>query len=167
MAIKSIFQKQNKPGHRAQAMVEFAIALPLLLLLLFGIMEMGRLMLMYTLVMNASRDSVRFASAVGLDDSGTQKYLNCAGIETAAQNSAYFVTLLPFSASNITYDSGPGTTSLGTCQGGGWQDVDSGSRVTVTVSATYTPMVSLIPISPRTISAISSRTILGIFKLDN
>jgi len=167
MAIKSFFQKQNKSGHRAQAMVEFAIALPVLLLLLFGIMEAGRLMLMYTLVSNASRDAVRFASAVGLDDSGTLKYLNCAGIETSAQNSAYFVTLLPFGASNITYDSGPGTTSLGTCQGNGWQNVDSGSRVTVTAQATYTPMVSLIPISPRTISSTSSRTILGIFELDN
>jgi len=167
MKMNSSSRKEKKSGYRAQAMVEFAIALPVLLALLFGIIEIGRLMLMYTLVVNASRDAVRYASAVGLDDSGTQKYLNCAGIEAAAQRAAYFVTLAPFNSSNIVYDSGPGTTSLGTCDGGGWQDVVSGSRVTVTAEAVYTPMISLIPISPRTISVTSSRTILGIFKLDN
>jgi hypothetical protein len=138
-----------------------------LLVLLVGIMEVGRMVTMYALVVNASRDAVRYASAVGLDDSGTQKYLNCTGIETAAQDSAYFVTLVSFSASNIQYDSGPGTTSLGTCQGGGWANVVSGSRVTVKVEATYTPLIRLLPISARTISATSSRTILGIFDLEN
>ncbi len=165
--LKQVFTRDANGGRKAQAIVEFAIALPVLLLLLFGIMEVGRLMLMYTLVINASRDAVRYASAVGLDDTGTQKYLNCAGIEKAAQKGAYFVTLETFDANNIVYDSGPGTASLGTCKGNGWQNVESGSRVTVTVKAVYKPLVNLIPISPRTITATSSRTILGVFELDN
>lgn len=151
-------------GMRAQAMVEFAIALPLLLMLLVGIMEVGRLLVMYTLVVNASRDAVRYASAVGLDDSGNPKYIYCNGITDAAESSAYFVSL---DTVEISYDGGPGTGSIGVCGAVTEDDLRSGDRVTVEVAATYNPILTLLPIEPRIISATSSRTILGIFKLDN
>lgn len=162
----SIVHRRKKTfGSRAQAMVEFAIALPVLLVLLVGIMEVGRMLLTYTLVSNASRDAVRYASTVGLDDSGTYpKYLYCAGITATANSSAYFVTLATI---NISYDKGPGTSSLGTCGGVTADDVSSGDRVTVTVTATYKPVVKLIPISQRTFTSTSSRTILGILDLGN
>ena len=38
MNINNFSQKRNKSGYRAQAMVGFAIALPILLVLLFGIL---------------------------------------------------------------------------------------------------------------------------------
>lgn len=159
-------RKQKNPGAmRAQAIVEFAIALPVLLMLLIGIMEVGRLLVMYTLVVNASRDAVRYASAVGLDDSATYyKYIYCDGITATAESSAYFVSL---DTVDISYDEGPGTGSLGVCGAVTEDDLESGDRVTVTVEATYNPILTLLPIPPRTISATSSRTILGIFKLDN
>ena len=168
-----VFQKsprKNKfPGTRAQAMVEFAIALPVLLVLLIGIMEVGRMLVMYALVNNASRDAVRYASSYGIESSGAQyaRYKYCAGIKSRATNSAYFV---PLSTITISYDSGPGTTSLGSCTAtSGEQNITiaTGSRVTVTVTATYKPVVKLIPISQRTFTATSSRTIIGIVSLQN
>ena len=51
--------------HNGQAMVEFAIALPFLLLILFGILEIGRLIFTYSGVVNASREGVRYGSATG------------------------------------------------------------------------------------------------------
>lgn len=52
------FIKEN----RGQAMVEMALVLPLLLLLLFGIMECGRLFASYIEVEHATRDGARYAA---------------------------------------------------------------------------------------------------------
>ena len=60
--------KINKivPGKtRAQAMVEFAIALPVLLLLLFGILETGRFLFIYSSIVTASRQAARYGAATG------------------------------------------------------------------------------------------------------
>lgn len=170
MDIKTISQKRKKAGYRAQAMVEFAIVLPILLVLLFGIMEVSRILLMYALVINGSRDAVRYASSVGIEGTGAQyaRYKYCDGIEAIADQSSYFVVLNPVI---ISYDTGPDTSSLGVCDANGGEDDDviasSGDRVTVTVSTDYNPLVNLLPFQTRTISATSSRTILGIFELDN
>lgn len=157
-------RKHNHSGYRAQALVEFAIALPILLALLVGILEVGRLLFIYTAVTNASREAVRYASAVGLDDSGSyNKYEYCAGIKEMARRSAYFTPLTV----NITYDTGPGTGSYDTCNGAAdTVDISSGDRVKVEVIANYSPMVNLIPIPPRTITSSSARTILGLVELD-
>src|SRR5258706_14967141 len=118
MAMKIFSQKQNKPSSRAQAMVEFAIALPVLLVLLVGVMEVGRMLLMYALVNNASRDASRYASAVGLDDSSVYaKYTYCDGIKATAKSSAYF--LGNSIAVTVAYDTGPGGATLsGDCAHG-------------------------------------------------
>lgn len=44
-------------------MVEFAIALPLLLLLLFGIAEFGRMLFQYNSLLQAGRDAGRYAAS--------------------------------------------------------------------------------------------------------
>jgi len=181
--VVSILHRQNKKASSpAQAMVEFAIALPVLFALLIGIMEVGRMVLMYTLVVNASRDAVRYAASVGLDSTGNPyaRYAYCAGIKATAKSSGYFIGLQD-SDITISYDDGAnlpnGTPNIlvsGGCNAVSGEDVDvlnadvsSGDRVTVQVTKTYTPLVKLLPIQPRPITSISSRTILGIFKLDN
>ena len=161
---------------RAQAMVEFAIALPVLLMLLIGIMEVGRMLFMYASVVNSSRDAVRYASAYcmseDLGDGNFLKYSYCDGIKQTAKESGFMLNLQD-SDIQIDYDSGPGTSLLdpdGCDESNGEDpdiDVDTGDRVTVTVSADYNPMVSLLPIPARTFTASSSRTILGIMELDN
>jgi len=158
-------RKQNPFGYRAQAITEFAIALPILMALLVGIFEVGRMVFIYSAVTNASREAVRYASAVGLEDGGTyNKYNYCSGIKDMARRSAYFTPL----TINISYDKGPGTASYNTCDGtvDSGVVVSSGDRVLVTVSAQYKPMLKLIPLSSRTFTSSSSRTILGLLKLE-
>src|SRR3972149_637084 len=141
-------RKQNLFGYRAQAMTEFAIALLILMVLLVGILEVGRMIFIYSAMGNASREAVRYASAVGLDDSGNAKYQYCDGIRNMARRSAYFLTLADGDIA-ISYDHGPGTTPFDTCSG----SVDTGvvlnsgtdpDRVLVEVPANYSPMVNLI-----------------------
>jgi Flp pilus assembly protein TadG len=162
-------------AERGQAMVEFAITLPVLLMLLIGLMEVGRMLFMYASVVNSSRDAVRYASAYGrsddLGDGNLLKYKYCDGIAATAKASGFFLRLQDTDIT-ITYDTGPGGTSLGSCPpatttGEANINVETGDRVTVSVRATYNPMLSLLPLGTRTFTATSSRTILGVHELDN
>ena len=170
MFIKRILIRHKLSGYQAQAMVEFAIALPILLALLVGILEVGRMVFIYAAVTNASREASRYGSAVGLDDTGNYaKYQYCDGIREMARRSAYFLNLADNDI-DIDYDNGPSTSVFDSCTGNvdTAVNVNSGSdpdRVVVTISANYSPMLTLIPISSRTITSSSARTILGILDL--
>ncbi len=48
------------PRQRAQSLVEFAIALPVLLLLIFGVIEFGRMLQAWMAVQNAARFGLRY-----------------------------------------------------------------------------------------------------------
>jgi hypothetical protein len=162
---------------RAQALVEFSIALPVLLMLLIGIMEVSRMLFMYASVVNSSRDAVRYASAYGrsedLGDGNLLKYKYCDGIRDIAKKSGFFLNLQDADI-DIDYDGGPGVSLPGgpyECDETNGEDpdinVDTGDRVTVTVSADYDPILTLLPLPSRTFTASSSRTILGVLDLDN
>lgn len=166
--MKIALQIQKLTRARAQAMVEFALVLMILMVVLVGILEVGRLLFFYAAVNNASREAARYASAIGLDDSGNAKYQYCDGIRNMARRSAFFTPL----TITISYDHGPGTGSFDSCDG----SVDTGivvnsgatlDRVQVTVSTNYDPMLSLIPISSRTITSSSARTIFGYIDLED
>lgn len=167
MTIKIFSSKSRFFETRAQSMVEFAIVLPLLLALLIGILEVGRMVFIYAVVTNASREAVRFASAIGFSDNTYNlKYQYCAGIRGVAKKYGFLLNLQDSDIA-IAYDSGPGTTAITTkCAAGTTNDstvvVTMGkTRVKVTVSANYSPLTKLIPISARTFTATSYRTIIG------
>ena len=44
-------------------MAEFALALPILMLIIYGVIEAGRAVFMYAAVNNASREAARFGSS--------------------------------------------------------------------------------------------------------
>jgi len=169
MVKNNFYKNRNHQVFRGQAIVEFAIALPVLLLILFGLFEVGRLIFIYSAITNASREAARYGSAVGLEDTGQyHKYLYCDGIKQTAINSAFLLRPADLTIS-ISYDDGPGTSSIGTCTVTGGEStlpIESGDRVKVTVTAQYRPMVKLVPIKPRTFTSTSARTIFGIVELD-
>jgi Flp pilus assembly protein TadG len=169
--MKISFQTQKLPGTRAQAMVEFALVLMVLMMVLVGILEVGRLLFIYAAVNNASREAARYASAIGLDtnpDTGvtSEKYKFCEMITNMAERSAFFTPLTV----TITYDHGPNTGAFDTCNG----TVDSAvsvnygtDRVRVDVTADYNPMINLLPISQHTFTSSSARTIFGYLDLES
>ncbi|TYP53769.1 TadE/TadG family type IV pilus assembly protein [Thermosediminibacter litoriperuensis] len=63
MRLKKFFRNQ-----RGQAVVEFALVLPVLVLILFGILEFGRIFHSYIVITNAAREGARLG-AVGRSDS--------------------------------------------------------------------------------------------------
>lgn len=141
----------------AQGMVEFALILPILLLVVYGMLEVGRLIFMYTIVANASRDAVRYGSATGLNISGTtERYRDCAGILDAAQN-ADVLDFIEDTDIAIQFDHGPGTGAFSGCPPG---MVINGDRIQVVVTAYFTPIVPIVPLDPITVTSTSARTIL-------
>lgn len=77
-------------GEQGQAMVEMALVLPLLLLLLFGIIEMGRVGYAYITVSNAARSAARVASTGGMD----LDIKNAAIIAAPSLNEAELTTII-------------------------------------------------------------------------
>lgn len=57
----SLPKQMKKPNSRGQSMVEFALALPILLLLIFGIIEFGRMLQAWLALENGARFAVRYA----------------------------------------------------------------------------------------------------------
>lgn len=59
--------RRLRKGEHGQALVEMALVLPLFLLLLFGVIEMGRVGYAYITVSNAAREGGRIATIGGTD----------------------------------------------------------------------------------------------------
>jgi Flp pilus assembly protein TadG len=80
-----------KPGQAQQgvAMVEFAIALPLLLLLLLGIAEFGRMLYQYNNLLQANRDAVRYLAGKSWNTTLGQVVID-SGLSATTKNLAVY-----------------------------------------------------------------------------
>lgn len=156
-------------SRRAQAMVEFMLVLPILVILLYGIIELSRLIFIVASVANGSRQAARYGAGSGEPNSGVTYYQDCEGIREVANRSAI---LTEFDEVNITYDRG--VTAEGeqipildidpspdadTCP---VEDdvIRNGDRIIVQVSASYEPILSLNNIEPLDIVSANARTFL-------
>ena len=161
---------QNKSQFKkAQAMVEFALVLPILLLVIVGLLEVGRAIFMYSAIFSATREGVRYGSAAGNNLAGNPLYQDCLGIREAAKNAGILLNLQDDDIT-IEYDHGPGLGVFASCADADGLDesvdVLSGDRIIVTIEAAYAPMVPLfVPLTPRTINASSARTITGVITI--
>jgi len=141
-------------------MVEFALVFPVLLLLIYGIIEFGRMLFIYSSVTTASREAARYGSAVNRVGGTTPQYLDCAGILRAAQRAAI---ITPINAANISirYDHGPGTATIATsCEAAQNETFVLGDRIVVQVLVTYSPMTGIGNFATFPINSTTARTIL-------
>jgi Flp pilus assembly protein TadG len=148
---------------KGQGMVEFALILPMLLLLLFGIIEVGRLLVTYSSVQAASREAGRYASAAGDADPNTPGlqpyYLDTTGIAAAARRVALFA---PINSVTVAYDHGPTNANVNGDfnPSGDPGAVSLADRVKITITAPFQPFLGMTPIRPFTITSTTVRTIV-------
>lgn len=117
-----------------QVLAEFAIAFPVVLLLLCNLMDFGRAMLCYNFVCDAARDATRYAATHGTDSSSPI---------TSGAVSTYVAGELPqgLSSSGLTV-----TTT--------WSpNENAGSTVHVTVQYNYQPMTPLFVVPALSLSS--------------
>lgn len=152
----------HRKKEKAQGMVEFALTLPILLMLFFGIIEFGRLLFFYSVVVTSAREAARYGSAAGYAVGSTAYYQDCDGIRTAALRVGKLVGIQNTSADiPIIYDNGPGTSSIGSCPVlGTGPALDLGDRIIVTVNATFQPIVPIVNVPAITLQSEAKRTIL-------
>jgi len=153
--------------NKAQAMVEFAIALPILLMVMYGLLEAGRLLFTYSSILTATREAARYGSTTGIGANGVARYLDCKGMREAAQQTDFFNV---FEDDDITiwFDDGPDENPKGTCPAAGSGNVanvtfTSGNtnRVVVKITGKFTALVpNLVPFVTREIPLQSARTII-------
>jgi len=152
----------------AQAMVEFALVLPILLLVVYGMIETGRLIFIYATVVTASREAARYGSASGLNAAGTTpRYQDCTGIRAAAQHVG-FLNSFASSDIKITYDRDLGSTAIpginstpgaDTCPIGS-SVVQNGDRIIVQVTTTFRPIILVGTFSTFPITITTARSML-------
>jgi hypothetical protein len=165
--MKLLSLEKNRKA-RAQAMVEFMLALPILLIVLYGLIEVGRLAFIFSATANASRQAARFGSASGEIDN-VAFYQDCDGIRNVASQSEF---IIEFDKINITYDRGVDENGNQIPISGVDPDpnedtcpidpgvIRNGDRIIVRVSAYYEPIISVVPIEPLQIVSSSARSFL-------
>jgi Flp pilus assembly protein TadG len=117
---------------RGSSLIEFALISFMFIILLTGIVEMGRMVLVYTTIANAARAGARYAIVHGADQtvspSGPGNPCTCPDVKTVVKNFASG-GLLSTSALTITVSYPDG-------------DNQAGSHVTVKVMYAYDPFVN-------------------------
>jgi Flp pilus assembly protein TadG len=155
-----LHQKNNRS--KGQGMVEFALVLPILLLLIFGAIEVGRMLFIYSAVATAAREAARYASASGVGENGLiERWRDCTGIRNAAIRMG---ALAGVDASGITikYDDGNAAPVIDTNdQCATKTSISMGERVIVIVRAFYNPIVPLTPLQDFQIQSYSARTVIS------
>jgi Flp pilus assembly protein TadG len=88
-----------------QALVEFSLILPILLFIILGIIDYGRILFIYANVSSSIRDAARNATIFTPDSASVPRYASCTTIDTMARNIIFnnagnFVTI---NSVNILY----------------------------------------------------------------
>jgi Flp pilus assembly protein TadG len=123
---------------RGGTLVEFTMVVFLLVIVLLSVVEMGRMVLVYTTVTNSARAAARYAIVHGASRTGTGK----DGPSGPGANPAEIVQVVKDFAStglldvnsltiNVTYPAGVNTV---------------GGTVDVAVSYTYNPFIGMLPL---------------------
>jgi hypothetical protein len=142
--------------------MEFALAIPFILVLLIGIIEAAWMMFFFSTVSISSRESARYGAALGLASDGlTVHYQDCAGIRAQARRVGAYVGLSDDDQIRVFFDSGPGTTQSRVCQPNNpISGVSQGQRIIIEVVGYYQPLVNIINIPAIAFKSQSSYTIM-------
>lgn len=135
------------------------MTLLIFLILIFGIIELGRFVFMYTSVAAAGREAARFASGVGYTN-GVAQYNNCAEIRNRAKKIGWFAGVTDADVT-IRYDTGPATTEVTYCNPSSTiSNITRHYRIIVQVQVPYDTITGIVPIPEVMLTSKSARSIL-------
>lgn len=130
----------RRPGATA---LEFAVVAPVLFALVFGIIELGRVLMVMHLLSDVSRDSVRYAVVTEGTDQATSNIQNYASARLAAYGirkvKTTAVNVNDSSSTDISASTGP-SQQTGTSNFGKYS---KGSEITVKVQVNFSDVTWL------------------------
>jgi Flp pilus assembly protein TadG len=139
--MRSPLTRSVKRPARGQSLVEFALVIPIFLLILFALIDMGRLVYINNAIAEGAREGARWGSVYNRASNATSVQSHAAGSLAAVPDPAVSATCVE--ANN------PGTT----CGSGDILVVRIATPVTM-----LTPIVAQI-VGPQTYTAVSKTTI--------
>ncbi|MBV9125836.1 MAG: pilus assembly protein [Planctomycetes bacterium] len=119
------------PGRRGATLVETALAIPIALLLMFGIFEYGRYVMMRNVLANAAREGARLA-VIHTHDLAT------ADIQNQVMN---YLGGQQYQVQNLTIQVYPTDANGNAVAGGDWTATPFGSCIGVQIDADYQPVL--------------------------
>lgn len=96
-------QRKTRRKANAQGLVEFALLVPVLLLLIFGIIDFGWMIFNYAQLYNSAREGARYGSVSGYN--ATSQYKECTNIKDRIRGLAGFSGITNADIT-IVYDDG-------------------------------------------------------------
>jgi Flp pilus assembly protein TadG len=156
---------------RGQALVEFALILPVFILLLVGLLDVGRVVFAYNDASHAARDATRFASVSPLDcdsifyviqhqiqgDDAVTVAVSYRAIPSPSNQNPSWTNVCPAYNPNATYDNDPAT---GTMSNAVVPLVGGEIKVTVTNAVSLaTPLISRLLGNTITVTGSSSMSV--------
>ena len=134
--------RAGRHPRRGQSLVEFALVLPIFILLLAGIADFGIGLYQYMTVINSARVGARFGTLNATNPSAIVNAAQSAGIGSSAT-----VTVSCWSVvgnGNVTTPtSAPGGAGWGTCSASSPNPTTSGDTIAVTVTYNYSMILPL------------------------
>lgn len=140
------------------------MAIPIFLLLVFGVVEFARWLWFYSLSYTATREAARYGSSVGLNpDTNLTHEVDCVGIQNEAIRVGSYAGINTGSVGTIMeirYDNGPADArdwSAKPLCGSGYDPV-LGDRVLVRIALPFRPIFGIVP--ETNITNTAARTII-------
>ena len=162
----------RRAGSRGQSLAETALILPIFLLLLMGLIDVGRAVFAYSTAGEAARQAARVAAVNQLPDS-----LACdqsRPVETSSSATAHWSALqcaiaagksIGVTASDVTVSYATPSGSTLVCQTVTTMSVNVGCYATVTVTTTWSPITPIVAgiLGPIQLSSTSTMPIERVF----
>ena len=152
----------KRSKEKGQAFVEFALTLGLFLLLVLGIIEVGRLLFYYSAITTAAREGARYGSAAGGLAGSQHYYEDCAGIIGAATRVGQFAGVRAWNVQveYESFDEGSRTFSYNGNCGAPIDAIELGDRIVVIVHGEFEPLAGLTGLGGIDIESTEKRTIV-------
>lgn len=154
-------QTPQRETEHGQALLEFALTIPILLMFVLGTIDLARILYVFSQTINASRQAVRYGIVNGLESDKLQ-YLDCEGIRTAAKDVPGLANM-SVAAIDVFYEDSKGTKLKDCTPGLTLWDVSDGDVLAVHVKSDVRPITPVLLMFTEKISLdyTSRRSIQG------
>jgi len=130
------FIRREKPQEEGQALVEFALTLPILLFVVFGVLDFGRILFTYAQASNSLREALHYAELTSGFDNTYIPYLDCAKMTDLAERN-YFANSQTVT---ITYIKATNMATTYSCPANA-SDIETGDMLRIRLVAKVDPIM--------------------------
>lgn len=142
--------QKRTPARRGATLVEVALVVGALIMMLLGIMEYGRFIMVKQVVDNATREGAHLTISADGSDSTNYSYQTTSSIQAAVKNAMGGVDALLGGLTIDVYLADSSGNNIGS-----WAAAQDGENIAVEVTGTYTPILPTFGFLPSTVTVHS------------